>query len=211
MSLILGTALAAAGSVAGAIGSARANRMAQDRLNRAARENEDWYNREYNTDATQRADAQNAIRMVSEALRRNGRMADGSAAVSGATQESVAQQKAAATNALASVASNIDAAAEARKDNIQSVYMNNKQNITNQKVASDQNKAANISAATSALGQAAASIVGSVPPVEAYDPTKVNGTAPSPTVAPTLGVKDGGQFFAMNPLNNPNNKHNGRA
>ena len=45
----------------GGITGARAERKVQDSIKKQQRENEDWFNRRYNEDSTQRADAQRIL------------------------------------------------------------------------------------------------------------------------------------------------------
>jgi hypothetical protein len=80
----------------GGITGARAERKVQDSIKKQQRENEDWFNRRYNEDSTQRADAQRILTRTEQMLKDNTRRAAATAAVAGGTDESVAQQKAAA-------------------------------------------------------------------------------------------------------------------
>ena len=81
--------------------------------------NQDWYDRRYNEDATQRADAQRILTQTEESIKQRNKAAAGSAAVMGGTDESVAAAKEANNKALADATSQIAADAEARKDNIE--------------------------------------------------------------------------------------------
>ena len=81
--------------------------------------NQDWYDRRYNEDATQRADAQRILTMTEESIKNRNRQAAGAQAVMGGTEESVAATKAANNQALADATSQIAVNAEARKDQIE--------------------------------------------------------------------------------------------
>ncbi len=119
---IIGAALGAAGSIAGGIFSANAMSKVIDNINDQRKKNEDWYNRRYNEDATQRADAQRLLTMTEESIRNRNKAASGTAAVMGGSEESVAAAKAANNQALADTMSNINAQAENRKAQIEQQY-----------------------------------------------------------------------------------------
>ena len=89
-------------------------------------ENQDWYNRSYNEDATQRADAQRMLQRTEEIIKNRNRQAAGTQAVMGGTEESVAAAKAANSQALADATSQIAASADARKDAIEQQYLQRK-------------------------------------------------------------------------------------
>lgn len=84
--------------------------------------NQDWYDRRYNEDATQRADAQRILTMTEESIKNRNRQAAGAQAVMGGTEESVAAAKAANNQALADATSQIAVNADARKDQIEQTY-----------------------------------------------------------------------------------------
>lgn len=91
-------------------------------LKQQRQENLDWYNRRYNEDATQRADAQAILNNTMQRLRERNQQAAGRQAVMGGTDESVAAEKAAGNEALAKATSDIAAAGDARKDQIEQQY-----------------------------------------------------------------------------------------
>lgn len=86
------------------------------------KENEDWFNRRYNEDATQRADAQRLLTMQEERMKKANRSAAGTAAVMGGTDEGVALAKEAGNKAMADTISQIAVAGEKRKDAIENQY-----------------------------------------------------------------------------------------
>lgn len=120
------TGLGAIGSLIGAGARARAARKQRELISLQLRENENWYQRRYNEDSTQRADAQNALRIMRQAMDERSKRAAATGVVSGASDESVAVQKAAANNALGNTVANIAAAGDARKDAIEQQYQQNK-------------------------------------------------------------------------------------
>lgn len=177
---IAGTALKAAGSIFGGISASRAARKAAREQNAIIAErqqdNEDWYNREYNIDSTQRADAQRVLTMTSEAIKNRNRRAEGAAAVGGATEESVAAEKQINAQTLADTASTINAQGQARKDQVEDTYQQRQDAIqTEKQVVSQQlnaNKQSNIASAISGISDAAAGILGNAVEVEADKPNK---------------------------------------
>ena len=148
----------AAGAIAGGIAASKAAREQNARLEQQARENQDWYDRRYNEDATQRADAQRLITMTEESIKNRNRQAAGTAAVMGGTTESVAAAKAANNAALTDTISTIAADAANRKDAIEQQYMANKANIVAQQNAISAKKAEGITSAISGVANAASGI-----------------------------------------------------
>lgn len=119
---IIGGAMKLGGSIFGGIKARREAKKQQKMLDAQKAENQAWYNRRYNEDGTQRADAQRLLTNTQDLLRRQTMAAQGANAVTGASTETVAAQKAANNQALASATSTIAAASDARKDNIEQQY-----------------------------------------------------------------------------------------
>ena len=124
---MIGTiALGAAGLVGGLMGGLGTNRRLKQQvryLNEKKKQNEDWYNRRYNEDATQRADAQRLLALTEQQIMQRNREAAGRAAVSGGTEESQMAAKQANARAVSDVMSNIAVQAGQRKDAIENQYM----------------------------------------------------------------------------------------
>ena len=115
----------AAGALGGIFGGISKNRMLKQQMklvNEQKRENQDWYDRRYNEDATQRADAQAVLTHTAEMIRQRNQQAAGTAAVMGGTEESVAAAKEANAKALSDAASQIAVAGAQRKDQIEGRY-----------------------------------------------------------------------------------------
>lgn len=129
---IVGAGLSAVGSIFGGASASKAMKNIKKSLEKQQRENEAWYNRRYNEDATQRADAQRILTMTDERMRQGVRDAVAAAAVTGGTEESVAAQKAANAAALADAASRIAVAGDARKDGIESMYQQREASLAGQ-------------------------------------------------------------------------------
>lgn len=160
--LIAGAALSAAGSLAGGIMSARAAKKARKQTKKRLRENEDWYNRRYNEDATQRADAQALLTRTEEVIRDRNKAAAGRQAVVGGTDESVAATRAANSAAIADTNAKIAAQGEQRKDNIEQQYMERKDALEEKLQGQDLQRSQNVATATSNLLTTAGSIAASL-------------------------------------------------
>lgn len=129
---IIGGALGAAGSVLGGISKNNMLKKQIAMINEQKRENQDWYDRRYNEDATQRADAQAMLTQTREEFRNRNRSAAGSAAVMGGTDESIAAVRAENAKAMADATSSIVQAGEHRKDGIEQHYMAKNDALNNQ-------------------------------------------------------------------------------
>lgn len=159
MSLI-GAGVKAAGSIYGGIKASKAIREQKRNIENQLRENQDWYDQRYNEDATQRADAQRLLTMTEDSIRNRNAQAAGAQAVMGGTDESVAAAREANNDALAQSMSNINAAAEARKSNIEQQYMNTKQNLNQQLNALSGQRAQEIQKAVGGVSDAVAGLAG---------------------------------------------------
>lgn len=157
---IIGAGLGAFGSIFGNMSASKAMKRVKKNLNEQQKNNRDWYNRRYNEDATQRADAQAILTRTEEAIRNRNKQAAGTQAVMGGTEESVAAAKAANNEALASATTNIAVNAEARKDAIESQYLQTDANIQQQLNDLEKKKAGAISQAVQGVTQAGANIAG---------------------------------------------------
>lgn len=165
---IIGGALKLGGSIFGGIKAAKAARERTENVQEQLRKNEDWYNRRYNEDATQRADAQRLITMTEEALKKRNKAAQGTAAVMGGSQEALAAEKAASVQALADATSQIASAADKRKDAIEAQYQSNEANLNDQLNQIQAEKANAIAEAVGANANTAAGIA------EAFDTSAID-------------------------------------
>jgi hypothetical protein len=129
---LIGGALGAIGGIFGGISKNRMLKQQQRMVDEKKRENQDWYDRRYNEDSTQRADAQAMLTHTADMIRRRNQQAAGSAAVMGGTDESVAATKEANAKALADATSQIAVAGEQRKDKIEGQYMSRKDALDEQ-------------------------------------------------------------------------------
>lgn len=155
---LIGSALGAAGSIFGGISASKAMKRAKKNIEAQRKKNQDWYDRRYNEDATQRADAQRILTQTEESIKQRNKAVAGSAAVMGGTDESVAAAKEANNKALADATSQIAANAEARKDNIEATYMQNDNAFVEQLNQLEQGKAQAIGQAVQGVANAASSM-----------------------------------------------------
>jgi hypothetical protein len=153
---IIGAGMQLAGGIIGGINAAKSMKKYRSMLEQSQQDNTNWYNRRYNEDATQRADAQRALTQTEDAIKERYRQAAGTAAVTGGTEESVAATKAASAKTLADATASIAAAGKQRKDNVESTYLsrNNQLNeqIANSYVQQAQQVGSAIQGAASAAG-----------------------------------------------------------
>lgn len=155
---IAGGALGAAGSIFGGISASKAMRRVKKNLQAQKQANQNWYDRRYNEDATQRADAQRILTQTEESIRNRNRQAAGAQAVMGGTDESTAAAKAANAQALADATSQIAVNAENRKDQIEQTYQQRDSQINEALNNLEINKAQAISQAVQGVAKAGAGI-----------------------------------------------------
>ncbi len=124
------------------------------------KDNQNWYDRRYNEDATQRADAQRILTMTNENIRQRNQQAAGAQAVMGGTEESVAAAKAANNQALADATSQIAVNGERRKDQIEQQYMQTKSELNDKLREMEVGKANAVSQAVQGVAQSGANMAG---------------------------------------------------
>lgn len=148
---MIGAIIGAAGSVASSlIGGAQAKRAAEKANKELAdqrEKNEDWYRRRYNEDYTQSAEAQAAMTKARELAREQMASARGAAAVMGGTEAGIAAAQGAANDMLADTMSGIAQNATARKDAVESQYLQTENALSQQQQNVYNQQAANSTAA----------------------------------------------------------------
>ena len=117
-----------------------------------------WYDKEYNANYLDRADARASLAATRDILADRYKAAEGSAAVTGATDESLARQKAAANEVLADVTSNLAQSAEAHKEAVRANYENQQEAYRKEKVGVNNQKANATVQAAQGLAQSAQSL-----------------------------------------------------
>lgn len=146
------------GAIMGGISASKAMRAVKKNIKNQLKDNENWYDRRYNEDATQRADAQRILTLTEENIKNRNRQAAGAAAVAGSTDESVAAAKAAGNQALADATAQIAAAGEARKDNIEQQYRNRKDELNEALNNAEMGRAQAVGQAIGGVSQAAGNL-----------------------------------------------------
>lgn len=157
---IIGGAMKIGGSIFGGISASKAMKKVKGNIEEQRRRNQDWYDRRFNEDATQRADAQRILNITQENIRKRNQQAAATQAVMGGTEESVAAAKAANNEALAEAASQIAVNGERRKDAIERQYLETDNQLQNQLNNLEINKASAISQAVKGVGDASAGFMG---------------------------------------------------
>ena len=202
----LGLGLGAAGSAANFISQAKEARKRRRALDERERENEAWYNRKYNEVGTESASAQRALTAMRDAQRERMNRVSGAAAVSGASSESVAAEKAAANKTIGDTVSAIAARDDARKERVDDEYRREKRAIENARDNISIQKQQNTAAATSQALNTAGNIIalggemggsGGNKSVQQQSPTATNSTKAGSTSLfdPDYDIKRrGGEF-----------------
>ena len=157
---LIGGAMKIGGGIFGGIKASKAMKKVKANLNNQMKENQNWYDRRYNEDSTQRADAQRILTMTQDSIRKRNQAAAGSQAVMGGTDEAVAAARAANNQAMADATSQIAVAGEARKDNIEQQYMNTKANLNSQLNDLEMKKANAVSQAVQGVANAGGGLAG---------------------------------------------------
>lgn len=147
-----------ASSLYGGWKASEAMKGVKSNIERQRQENQNWYDRRYNEDATQRADAQRVLNETARRIRERNRAAQGAQAVAGGTEESVAATKAANAEAMAEAASRITAAGEARKDGIEQQYQQTRAGLEAQRNNLEAQRAAALTKAAQGAASAAATM-----------------------------------------------------
>lgn len=118
----IGAAAGAASSIFGSLGKNKMLKQLESSVKQQQGENENWYNRRYNEDATQRADYLRLAAETENSIRNRNKGAAGSAAIMGGTEQSVAATKAANANEQANMAAQVTIANQKRKDDVEDAF-----------------------------------------------------------------------------------------
>lgn len=114
------------GNVMGNVRSANANKEAQDYLTGLQKQNEAWYNKNYNTNYLDTEEAKSIIRMVQDEITQQSDNVKSSAAITGASPEKEVAVKERLGRVLNNTLSNLSSRGLQRKDAIESQYLNRK-------------------------------------------------------------------------------------
>lgn len=159
---LIGAGLGLASSIAGGIANRKARKKQEQMIAQQQRENQAWYDRKYNEDPTKRADTVRLLTQMQEQIKNRNKAAKGRQAVMGGTDDSTTAVKEANNKTLADTTSQIVAANDARKDNIEQQYMNRKNQLNNQQMGIDAEKAADTANAVAGVAGTAANIAATI-------------------------------------------------
>lgn len=159
---LIGAGLGLASSIAGGVANRKARRKQEQMIAQQQRENQAWYDRKYNEDPTKRADTVRLLTQMQEQIKNRNKAAKGRQAVMGGTEDSTTAVKEANNKTLADTTSQIVAANDARKDNIEQQYMNRKNQLQNQQMGMEAEKAADTANAVAGVAGTAANIAASL-------------------------------------------------
>lgn len=159
---LIGAGLSVASSIAGGIANRKARRKQEQMIAQQQKENQAWYDRKYNADPTKRADTVRLLTQMQEQIKNRNKAAKGRQAVIGGTEDSTTAVKEANNKTLADTTSQIVAANDARKDNIEQQYMNRKNQLQNQQMGLEAEKAADTANAVAGVAGTAANIAASL-------------------------------------------------
>ena len=136
----------------------RAANNARKMVEQEKNDNQNWYDRRFNEDATQKADAQRILSMTEESIKNRNKQAAGSQAVMGGTDESTAAAKAANNQALSDATGTISALGERQKNRVEDQYQQNKSVINQDLENIERQKAQAITGAIKGVTDAAGNL-----------------------------------------------------
>lgn len=159
---LIGAGLGVASSIFGGISARKARRKQERMLAQQEQENQAWYDRKYNEDPTKRADTVRLLTQMQEQIKNRNKAAKGRQAVMGGTEDSTTAVKEANNKTLADTTSQIVAANEARKDDIESQYQARKNAIQNKRIGLEAEKAAGTANVAAGVAGTAANIAATI-------------------------------------------------
>lgn len=159
---LIGAGLGLASSIAGGVANRKARRKQEQMIAQQQRENQAWYDRTYNADPTKRADTVRLLTQMQEQIKNRNKAAKGRQAVMGGTEDSTTAVKEANNKTLADTTSQIVAANESRKDNIEQQYRERKNQLQNQQMGLEAEKAADTANAVAGVAGTAANIAATI-------------------------------------------------
>jgi hypothetical protein len=159
---LIGAGLGLASSIAGGVANRKARRKQEQMIAQQQKENQAWYDRTYNADPTKRADTVRLLTQMQEQIKNRNKAAKGRQAVMGGTDDSTTAVKEANNKTLADTTSQIVAANESRKDNIEQQYRERKNQLQNQQMGIEAEKAADTANAVAGVAGTAANIAATI-------------------------------------------------
>ena len=143
--------MSAGGAIAGAIGSARAAKKSNQMIADQKSKNQAWYDRRYNEDYTQRADAQAVLENTRKLLAERGAQATATNTVMGGTDEALAMNKQASNEAMAQTMAGNKRSGGSIQAKHRGQYQANDGALAQQQIAIQQQKAKDIAQAGSGV------------------------------------------------------------
>lgn len=134
-------AAGAAAGLAGGIGSAINAGKSRGQLDALGKEYDTMYNKDYYQDYTQRSDVQAALGRMRDQMKRNSEANRNTAAITGATPEAAIAVQEADRRQLGDTTANIAGQAASYKDQVRNRYMQQRQWMTQQRMADYNNQA----------------------------------------------------------------------
>lgn len=159
---LIGAGLGLASSIAGGVANRKARRKQEQMIAQQQKENQAWYDRTYNADPTKRADTVRLLTQMQEQIKNRNKAAKGRQAVMGGTEDSTTAVKEANNKVLADTTSQIVAANDARKDSIEQQYRERKNQLNNQQMGIEAEKAADTANAVAGVAGTAANIAATI-------------------------------------------------
>lgn len=159
---LIGAGLGLASSIAGGVANRKARRKQEQMIAQQQKENQAWYDRTYNADPTKRADTVRLLTQMQEQIKNRNKAAKGRQAVMGGTEDSTTAVKEANNKTLADTTSQIVAANDARKDSIEQQYRERKNQLNNQQMGMEAEKAADTANAVAGVAGTAANIAATI-------------------------------------------------
>ena len=192
---LIGAGLGLASSIAGGIANRKARQKQEQMIAQQQKENQAWFDRKYNEDPTKRADTVRLLTQMQEQIKNRNKAAKGRQAVMGGTEDSTTAVKEANNKTLADTTSQIVAANDARKDNMENQYRARKSQLQGQQMSLEAEKAADTANAVAGVAGTAANIAAAVDsdggkskaPDMNVTQGQLNGIAKNPN--DTLGLK----------------------
>lgn len=192
---LIGAGLGLASSIAGGIANRKARQQQEQMIAQQQKENQAWFDRKYNEDPTKRADTVRLLTQMQEQIKNRNKAAKGRQAVMGGTEDSTTAVKEANNKTLADTTSQIVAANDARKDNMENQYRARKSQLQGQQMSLEAEKAADTANAVAGVAGTAANIAAAVDsgggkskaPDMNVTQEQLNGIAKNPD--DTLGLK----------------------
>lgn len=164
--------------IGGAKSSAAARKAKREQAYRSNAEKA-WYEKAYNTDYMDTKAGQNLLRKAQEVSDGYIRRADGAAAVGGGTAASVAMTKESANKSIGDAVATIGARDTSRKQDVEDTHMQNVQNQSREREATENDRSAQITNAAQNMSNAMMSAAASDVPGGSKGATPASTTTPS--------------------------------